>query len=227
MRDPNLRILSAAASKLGPLLDEVVFLGGATLGLLITDPASAPIRATIDIDVIAQIASYSEYVHFSERLIALGFTGDLELTCRWRHGDLTLDVMPTEPRILGFTNIWYADALRDAEPFRLPDGETIRVIRAPYFLGTKMEAFRSRGTRDYLTSHDLEDFIAVVEGRESLTEEIRTSPLGLRLYLAHRTEELLRDGSFLDVLPGFVVDQFRTPIVVERLRQIAGVPVDE
>jgi hypothetical protein len=41
----------------------------------------------------------------------------------------------------------------------------VRAITAPYFLGTKLEAFHGRGHLDYFASHDLEDLIAVVDGR--------------------------------------------------------------
>jgi hypothetical protein len=50
MPDPNLRLLEEAAKKLAPFLDEIVFVGGVTLGLLITDKAAAPIRSTDDVD---------------------------------------------------------------------------------------------------------------------------------------------------------------------------------
>jgi hypothetical protein len=46
MPDPNLHLLEEAATKLAPILDEIVFVGGVTLGLLITDKAAAPIRST-------------------------------------------------------------------------------------------------------------------------------------------------------------------------------------
>src|ERR1700688_2792982 len=55
MPDPNLRLLEEAAIKLAPFLQEIVFVGGVTLGLLITDKAAAPIRSTDDVDVIADI----------------------------------------------------------------------------------------------------------------------------------------------------------------------------
>jgi len=82
------------------------------------------------------------------------------------NADLTLDVMPLDGSVLGFSNIWYRGALKAAQPARLPSGAVIRLITAPYFLGTKMEAFRGRGARDFFGSHDLEDFIAVIEGRD-------------------------------------------------------------
>lgn len=54
MLDPNLPLLELedATRKLAPFLNEIVFVGGATLGLLITDKAAAPIRGTNDVDVI-------------------------------------------------------------------------------------------------------------------------------------------------------------------------------
>jgi len=48
-------------------------------------------------------------------------------------------------RGFGYTDIWYEDALNNSVSFTLPSGQTIRLITAPYFLGTKMEAFRRRG----------------------------------------------------------------------------------
>ena len=55
MPDPNLQMLEDAVRKLASSLDEIVFVGGVTLGLLITDEAPAPIRGTTDIDVIVEI----------------------------------------------------------------------------------------------------------------------------------------------------------------------------
>jgi hypothetical protein len=93
MSDPNLPLLEDAVRKLAPFLDEIVFVGGATLGLLITDEASAPIRGTTDVDVIAEIVTYADYIAFSERLREAHSTEDTELVCRWHNGALTLDVL--------------------------------------------------------------------------------------------------------------------------------------
>ena len=82
MSDPNLPLLKDAVRKLAPFLDEIVFVGGVTLGLLITDEAATPIRGTIDVDVIAEIVTYAEYIAFSDRLRAAHFTEDTDLTCR-------------------------------------------------------------------------------------------------------------------------------------------------
>ncbi|HTF62484.1 MAG TPA: hypothetical protein VK638_07205 [Edaphobacter sp.] len=230
MPDPNLPLLEDAVRKLALFLDEIVFVGGVTLGLLITDKAAAPIRGTTDVDVIAEIVTYADYMEFSERLRRAHFTedaGEKPLTCRWHHGDLTLDVLPLSKEVLGFTNRWYAPALEHASTFTLPSGRSIRLITAPFFLGTKMEAFRGRGNLDYQASHDLEDFVAVIEGRETVLQEIVESPQTLRDYLAEAARTLLAESRFLDVLPGFVLDNERIPLIQEQLAVIAaGIPGD-
>ncbi len=44
----------------------------------------------------------------------------------------------------------------------------------PEIRPTKLEAFRGRGQGNFLFSHDLEDLMAVVDGRASLLDECRT-----------------------------------------------------
>ena len=73
MQNSNLELLKKVARRLRPLLSEVVFVGGCTTGLFITDEAAAEVRPTFDVDVIAEITSYADYATFSERLRALLF----------------------------------------------------------------------------------------------------------------------------------------------------------
>jgi hypothetical protein len=162
--------------------------------------------ATTDVDAIAEIFTYADYMEFSERLRQAHFTedtGEKPLTCRWHNGALTLDVLPLSKEVLGFTNRWYAPALEHASTFTMPSGRSFRLITAPFFRGTKMEAFRGRGNMDYQASHDLEDFVAVIEGRKTMLKEIAASPRVLRGYLADAAKALLAESRFLDVLPLF------------------------
>jgi len=46
-----------------------------------------------------------------------------------------------------------------------------------------MEAFRGRGNVDYQASHDLEDFVAVIEGRENVVQEVAESPQDVLLII--------------------------------------------
>jgi hypothetical protein len=208
MARTNVELLEIAGRILEPLLPEIVFVGGCTTALLITDPAAAAARATYDVDVIAEIVSYADYVVFSARLRAIGLEEDSREgapVCRWRRDELTLDVMPLDPAILGFSNRWYPEALREAEKLRLPSGLLLRAITAPLFLATKFEAFQSRGKEDYLARSDLEDVVAVVDGRPSLADEVKGSSGAVRTYIAQAVKRLLREHRFLDALPGYLL----------------------
>ncbi len=50
--DPNREQLVRVARALGDFRSEVVFVGGATLGLLVSDPAAPMVRPTDDVDVV-------------------------------------------------------------------------------------------------------------------------------------------------------------------------------
>jgi len=228
MTAPNLELLEIAAERLRPLLSEIVFVGGCATGLLVTDPGAAPVRRTYDVDVIAEIASYAEYTIFSERLRELGFQEDASEgapVCRWQYQGILLDVMPLDAKILGFSNRWYADALSTAAEVHLRGGLTLRAITAPYFLGTKIEAFRGRGRGDYFASHDLEDFITVVDGRTSLLDEVEAASAELRRFVGEAIRALLAEPRFLDALPGYLLPdeatQARIAPLVEKLRALS------
>lgn len=127
MVSPNLQLLVDAAKLLKPILGELVFVGGCTTALLITDKGAADVRPTYDVDAIAEITSYVEYAGFSEKLKALGFREDTREgapLCRWCQETTTLDVMPLDGRIVGFKNTWYEPAMATAEERELEPGLT-------------------------------------------------------------------------------------------------------
>jgi hypothetical protein len=230
MANSNLALLEAAVARLKPLLDEIVFVGGCATGLLITDPAAAAVRTTYDVDVIVEIVSYAEYAIFSERLRKLDFTEDVSEDaplCRWQFQEMKLDVMPLDEEILGFSNRWYEGALKKSQPVALPSGVTIRAITSPYFLGTKIEAFLGRGKNDFMASHDLEDVIAVIDGRNSIVEEVQQADIELREFIGATMIHFLNEPRFTDALPGYLLpdpaSQRRVPIVVERVRDLTSI----
>jgi hypothetical protein len=78
-------------------------------------------------------------------------------------------------------------------------------VTAPYFLGTKIEAFHGRGRRDFAVSHDLEDLIFVIDGRASIVNDVRRQTERLREYLGVQFSALLRTPPFVDALPGYLM----------------------
>ena len=158
-QNPNLRIIEIAAQALGSLCDELVFLGGCATALLITDSAAPPVRATRDVDTLAEIGSAAEYRELEKRLRERGFEVDSTKgapICRWIGHGIVLDVMPTDEQILGFGNAWYVSAVASAVSHRLPSGTEIQLIDPAHFVATKLEAFDGRGDNDFVMSHDLE-----------------------------------------------------------------------
>lgn len=99
-------------------------------------------------------------------------------------------------------------------------------MTAVYFCATKLEAFAGRGKNDYQSSHDLEDLMAVVDGRAELIEEIHRAEAEVRTYIAAEVRKLLATSEFLDALPGYLLpdeaSQARVSILLDRLKKIAA-----
>lgn len=212
------------------MLDELVFVGGTVTGLLITDDAAGDPRPTTDVDAIAEITSYAQYSAFGDRLKALGFSEDLREgapVCRWVQERTTLDVIPLDEKIVGFSNRWYRAAMDTAGRMKLASDLEIRVISAPYFVATKLDAFAGRGKGDLLGSADLEDIVAVVDGRTEIVSEVEQQPNLLRAFIRAEFASLLGVG-LLDALPGYLlpdeVSQARVGVVLERIGRLISEP---
>jgi predicted nucleotidyltransferase len=226
--NPNLMLLTQVAERLQPLLEEIVFVGGCATGLLVTDSGAPRTRVTTDVDVIVEIASRGAYYKLEARLRDLGFqpsVGEDAPICRWIHTGLEVDVMPTDEGILGFSNPWYAPAIHHSTHQHLRENLEIRLITAPYFIATKLEAFHSRGKDDVWISHDLEDVISVVDGRAELLEDVQQADTAIRQHLAREFTALLERKDFLESLAGQLppdaASQRRVPTILERLKSIS------
>lgn len=199
--------LEAIASALSDLLPLVTFVGGSTTVLLVDESAHYGVRKTDDVDVIIDVATLVEYHKFSQRLREHGFREDIDgPNCRWLFdtgsGKTKLDVMPTDEKILGFSNRWYKAAINEASEISLPNGAAIRVVSPTYFMATKFEAFTGRGEGNFF-SHDLEDIMFIMENRSGLVMELMNCSEEMKRYFATQADSLLNDD-FLNVLPGLL-----------------------
>lgn len=225
----NLAMLEFVARKLGKLNEEVVFLGGCATALFITDPLSFDVRPTWDVDCIIDVISLGQYHQFERKLAKQGFKKSIqdEIICRWYYDDIILDVMPTDEKILGFGNRWYKDAILHAVSHQISDEIFIKSITAPYFLATKIEAFKTRGNNDFLASHDFEDIVTVIDGRIELVDEISVVSSVLKKHLEHFFSEIVINEQFQAALPGYFNDtstiESRAKTVLKRIKQIANV----
>lgn len=223
----NLKMLEFVAQRLGQLNDEVVYVGGCTTALLINDPLSLDVRPTLDVDCIVDVVSLGQYYVFEEKLKAKGFYRSMsdEVICRWHCDDIILDVMPTNENILGWGNGWYQEAIQNKLNYQLNDDLWVTSLTVPYFLATKIEAFKSRGNSDFFGSHDLEDIIVVIAGCTNVVDEINKANDRLKKHLRLFFNELLESDPFIQSLPGYLSDGIitmqRVQAVIEAMRAIS------
>lgn len=184
--DHNYELIEFVADGLGEaFLAEVAFVGGCTTAMLVTDAAVLDdIRFTDDVDLVIELAGISAWQHLTERLAAKNFkiTGEDDVNCRFRFNDVVVDVMPSDPEVLGYANRWFVEGLSRADKFTLPSGTVIQIFKPTYFLATKLEAFSGRGEGDPYHK-DVEDIIILIDGRTELLEEVRQAEPELKDFI--------------------------------------------
>lgn len=224
-------MLEGAVGHLSQLLDDVVFVGGVTVELWVTDPGSPPLRLTADVDVIAEISTRRDYYQLEDRVRKLGFENDQSsgVICRFNHSQsgLVLDVMPTKASILGFENNWLGESFAHATEVKLPGGQMIKAIPPPFLLATKLEAFAGRGKLDFYGSRDFEDIVRLIDGREELVGEVAESPAEPSRYIAQQLTRLSRhrdfDSGLEGALPmGLAARERVDEVIWPRIRELIG-----
>jgi hypothetical protein len=93
------------------------------------------------------------------------------------------------------------------------------VLTQPLFVATKLEAFGGRGNDDLFMSRDAEDILLIVDGRESLPDEVIAAETDVRAFIAAQFRTLLVHEDFEDFLEGNI----HGPAALERIRTLAPV----
>jgi len=164
----NIVRIKAIAGLMDQLHEDVVFVGDATVSLY-ADLKATESRPTDDVDIIIELASYHKYVVLDERLRDAGFVNDAAsgVICRYQIQGITVDIMPTHPEAIGFSNKWYPDGFKESITVNI-DGKSIKIFSLPYFIASKLEAFNNRGKGDYRFSSDFEDIVYVLENNSQV-----------------------------------------------------------
>lgn len=218
-------MLITVAQALGDdLLPQVVFVGGCTTGLLVTDAfTKEQVRFTDDVDLIVDVIGYAQWSNLQEKLRLKGFHIDMgeNVICRMRLGELKVDFMPVDEKTLGFTNRWYKGAVVTATKYELTENITINLVSPAYFIATKLEAYLGRGNNDALSSHDIEDLLNVFDGRAQLVDEILNSSEELQLYISQQLSILLDNNNFEYAIQSLTnSDQDRESLIFERIKAV-------
>jgi len=228
----NIEMLQLVAKGLGELRNDVVFVGGAVAELYISDPAAAEIRPTYDVDCVIEISTRIEYAALEEKLRAKRFSNDTSEgapICRWIYKDIKVDVMPTQENILGFSNRWYSQGIKNKTQKTLSDKTKIFVFSPEYFLASKFEAYKGRGGNDLRQSHDFEDIVFLLDNSPDLKQIIKNSASDVKLYLKEECLNLLNNYNLTEgiecALPYGSGDK-RTEIIISRIQSIAEIDID-
>ena len=172
-------------------------MGGAIVGLLVDHPELVDFRPTKDVDILVEVASRIEYGRLGEKLRTLGLKYDTSKGAplyRWIvNKAVKLDVLPLDATILGFSSEWFEEAWQHPQLITVEE-LTIETISLVYLIASKLAAFTNRGNQDFWMSHDLEDLITVIDGRENIGEEILHSKADVREYISKKLREYLSDS---------------------------------
>lgn len=225
----NIVMLQIVANGLGNLKDEMVFVGGCVAELYANDPAASDIRPTIDVDCVIEIHKRTKYADLEADLRAKGFANDQSEgapICRFVYRDIKVDVMPTDERLLGFSNRWYSEGIKNKIIKTLPDGTEIAVFPTEYYLATKFEAHNNRGGNDLRQSHDFADIIYILGNTIDVLAEVKNAHESVKEYLKEECLKLLNNNGLtegIDCALSFDSGDDRTEIMEEIIREIAEI----
>ena len=196
----NIEKVQIIAEALGDLKDQVIFVGGSITELYADNPELSDIRPTIDVDcVVDLVSSYLDYGRLEELLRKLGFqndTSDGAPICRKIYKGIEVDFMPIDPKILGFSNIWYKDGIENKTTVFLPDDTLIFILPVEYYVATKFEALHDRGGADIRGSHDWEDIVYILVNCSNFLQRVQQcKDEKLVNYLKEKFANLLSDGN--------------------------------
>lgn len=131
--------------------------------------------------------------------------------------------MPVDQSVLGFANQWYEEGYKESINYRLDENHTVRIFSTPYFIASKLEAFKDRGNGDRRTSHDFEDLVFVWNNRSTLWEELDQAPTSVKKYLQREVNSLLEDPYFEECITAHLdsYEEIRAKYILEELRNFS------
>lgn len=197
-------MIEAVAQGFKHLRNQIVFVGGATAALYIDDYAGTAPRPTEDVDCVIRISSKAALYKFESELRSLGFTnlhGENNPICRWTYKGITVDIMPDDEKILGFSNRWHRAGIASAQSYILPSGTEIFIFTLAYFIASKLEAYKGRGENELRFSPDFEDIILVLDGCNEALNLLQSAPAEVRRYIRQEFAGFDR-GDLIEALDG-------------------------
>jgi predicted nucleotidyltransferase len=220
----NIARIKIIYEALGELGDKVAFVGGATVSLY-ADRIASETRPTEDVDVVIELVKYTDFANIENELRNIGFVNDKEsgVICRFIIHGIVVDVMPTNQNVLGFKNRWYPEGFKQSIGYKIDDQVTVRIFSPPYFMASKLDAFKDRG-KDGRFSKDFEDIVYVLNNRTTIWDEMNAAPEGVRLFLKEEFKKLRNENYLQEWLSGHLEynEQSRVKFIIDRMRKFTS-----
>lgn len=195
MTNPQIENLEQVATILARVPERFVFTGGGTIVLYVDEIIRDELRPTKDVDCVVEIFSRTEYYRLATMLREVGLSECTEPDapmCRWEYRELLIDIMPCGAEVLGFSNRWYVEGLKNLIAYTLPSNREIYIFSPLYLLASKIEAFLGRGQSFYF-SKDIEDIVVLLDGCEALPREFNRAEGEVKLFLQQWFRENLEN----------------------------------
>ena len=213
-------LIKVVALALGEFNQQAVFVGGSTVPFYLPENLKSEARVTEDIDVVLELVPKRKLPEFEDLLRKKGFQNDTSEgapLCRWRLESLKVDIMTSDKEMLGFTNRWYADGVNNTRCIDI-EGVEVQILTLPFFLATKLEAFKGRGRGDFFHS-DMEDIVTIIDALENrqLKEVFEESSASVGEYLKQEFSKLVAQDDFEQGVTGAVSNRKQAG---ERARQL-------
>ncbi len=228
----NILMIQEVARALGDILEQCVFVGGATTALYIDDPGAPEPTPSDDVDLLVEVSSQQEYSALEKTLRKRGFKDPVGIedapVCRKYLGPIAVDFMASRESVLGFSNQWYEPALMHLQSVTLPSGLKIKIFSLPYFIASKFAALNGRGTaHDLRMSQDLEDICSVLDGCTNCVDQIARAEDAVRTWIQSELKALLSDAPLLEeAASGFIgysrEGDRRVQSLMAKLKALAG-----
>jgi hypothetical protein len=219
----NNEALYQAATLLMDLNEQVVYVGGRIVGLLITDLIEDDVRPTYDIDVAFDLGTTGIVAHYllQKKLEDLGFKPEGNINCRYVLDDFMIDVMYTDGALQGINSNWYQAGFDNATEIQIKD-KKIKIFNAVYFIATKLEAFTDRAYKDndYWDCKDLEDIINVINGRPELLTELMNSPKTVIQFISSYLKKLIEDPKWFNAIKAIARHERARNVVLSTIEKI-------
>jgi predicted nucleotidyltransferase len=148
--------------------------------------------------------------------------------CRKLYKGIKVDFMPTDENILQFTNKWYKEGFKKAQFYPLSAHKSIKILTAPYFIASKLEAFFSpyrKYALDPYASHDFEDIIYILDNCPNILQLIIEADTLVKTYIQQQFDFLLNNKPIVYALNGILRDDENEARLLDIFKSISTLKI--